>query len=336
MNGNVLDEDSNSPLSDIELPSIPQKKRKKTPTKSLIAAKGSDEIKAFRAEQAFRKIAEAKIKNEDNVDEWDKRPGPDYDGMGPAEGVDVMKEAARPLPVSSDYLLLLWKRRLGYVGVLCFNQKFGLMRGLQACLNTYLQFSNPATFTSRTCRVASILEHRHSLKDPIQSEHPTKNRPDKCQPASVECSHRYVEQLCLVNVRDLPKIFRCNAKYGIKFMRLSPEMLPFASHAEYGYKLAPLTSKALAEAGKVAARLSHRVSTHLGQFTQLGSPRAEVIASAIRDLEYHDEMLSPLKLPSQGNRDAVMILHMGGTFGDKAATLNRFRMNYQNLSPSIK
>lgn len=31
-----------------------------------------------------------------------------------------------------------------------------------------------------------------------------------------------------------------------------------------------------------------------------------------------------------------MILHMGGTFGDKATTLDRFRENYAKLSPSIK
>jgi UV DNA damage endonuclease len=47
-------------------------------------------------------------------------------------------------------------------------------------------------------------------------------------------------------------------------------------------------------------------------------------------------MLSLLKLPEQQNRDAVLILHMGGTFGDKAATLDRFRENYTRLSPSIK
>jgi UV DNA damage endonuclease len=131
-------------------------------------------------------------------------------------------------------------------------------------------------------------------------------------------------------------MFRWNDKYGIKFMRLSSEMFPFASHAEYGYKLAPFAFEALAEAGKVVAELGHRVSTHPGQFTQLGSPRAEVISNAIRDLEYHDEMLSLLKLPEQANRDAVLILHMGGTFGDKAATLDRFRETYQKLSPSIK
>lgn len=72
------------------------------------------------------------------------------------------------------------------------------------------------------------------------------------------------------------------------------------------------------------------------QFTQLGSPRKDVVTAAIRDLEYHDELLSLLQLPEQQNRDAVMILHMGGVFGDKAATLDRFRANYAGLGASIK
>ena len=59
--------------------------------------------------------------------------------------------------------------------------------------------------------------------------------------------------------------------------------------------------------------------------------------AAVRDLEYHDEMLTLLRLPPQQNRDAVMILHMGGVFGDKAATLARFKDNYTGrLSASIK
>jgi UV DNA damage endonuclease len=113
-------------------------------------------------------------------------------------------------------------------------------------------------------------------------------------------------------------------------------MFPFASHPDYGYKLEPFASETLAEAGKVIAELGHRVTTHPGQFTQLGSPRKEVVTAAIRDLEYHDEMLSLLKLPPQQDRDAVVILHVGGVFGDKEATLNRFRENYAKLTPSIK
>lgn len=168
---------------------------------------------------------------------------------------------------------------------------------------------------------------------------------------------KFVQELGLANARDIVKMLRWNDKYGIKFLRLSSEMFPFASHDEYGYKLAPFASEVLAEAGRVAGELGHRLTTHPGQvcgpnvslacslvrllltfaqFTQLGSPRKQVIEASIRDLEYHDEMLSLLRLPEQQNRDAIMILHMGGTYGDKAATLDRFRANYKTLSTSIK
>lgn len=72
------------------------------------------------------------------------------------------------------------------------------------------------------------------------------------------------------------------------------------------------------------------------KFTQLGSPRKQVIDASFRDLEYHDEMLSLLKLPPQQDRDAVMILHLGGAFGDKEATKDRFRENYSKLPQSVK
>ncbi|KAK4230298.1 putative UV-damage endonuclease [Podospora fimiseda] len=227
--------------------------------------------------------------------------------------------AARPPPINSPYLPLPWKGRLGY-----------------ACLNTYLRSAKSPVFSSRTCRMASIIDHRHPLTDPSQPPHAVKNRPDKSRAADHALGVQFVQELGLANARDIVKMLRWNDKYNIKFMRLSSEMFPFASHKEHGYKLAPFASEVLAEAGRVAAELGHRLTTHPGQYTQLGSPRNEVVEAAIRDLEYHDEMLSLLKLPEQQDRDAVMILHMGGVFGDKAATLDRFRQNYAKLSTSIK
>ncbi|KIW06480.1 UV damage endonuclease UvdE, variant [Verruconis gallopava] len=244
---------------------------------------------------------------------------PDAESDQEADEEEIKEASLRPPPVNSEYLPLPWKGRLGY-----------------ACLNTYLRYSNPPVFSSRTCRIASILEHRHPLKDPSLPEHPTKNRPDKDRPADIARGQKWVQELGLANARDVIKMVRWNDKYGIKFMRLSSEMFPFASHEEYGYKLAPFASKTLADVGKVIAELGHRVTTHPGQFTQLGSPRRKVVDDAIRDLEYHDEMLTLLNLPEQQNRDAVMVLHMGGVFGDKAETLNRFRANYAKLSQSIK
>lgn len=128
-----------------------------------------------------------------------------------------------------------------------------------------MRFSNPPVFSSRTCRIASILENRHPLKNPDEAPHATKNRPDRDQPADVARGQAYVESLGLANARDIVKMLRWNDRYGIKFFRLSSEMFPFASHEEYGYKLAPFASEVLVEAGKVAAELGHRLTTHPGQ-----------------------------------------------------------------------
>ncbi|KAK3328601.1 UV-damage endonuclease [Cercophora scortea] len=238
-----------------------------------------------------------------------------------ADALDIPERgAARPPAINSSYLPLPWRGRLGY-----------------ACLNTYLRTAKPPVFSSRTCRMSSIIDHRHPLQHPDQPEHPTKNRPDKSKPPSLELGYKFVEDLSLANARDIVKMLRWNDKYGIRLFRLSSEMFPFASHPEHGYKLAPFASDVLAEAGKVAAELGHRLTMHPGQFTQLGSPRREVITASVRDLEYHDELLSLLRLPPQQDRDAVLILHMGGVYGDKAAALARFRTNYTTLlSPSIK
>ncbi|PLB44492.1 UV-endonuclease UvdE [Aspergillus steynii IBT 23096] len=244
---------------------------------------------------------------------------PESDDNVPVEAEELQEALTRPPPVNSSYLPLPWKGRLGY-----------------ACLNTYLRYSTPPVFCSRTCRIASILENRHPLLDPSQPPHPTKNRPDRSEPADVARGQAFVESLGLANAHDVAKILRWNDRYGIKFMRLSSEMFPFASHKEYGYKLAPFAADVLGDTGRVIAELGHRVSVHPGQFTQLGTPKEEVVESSIRDLEYHSEMLQLLRLPPQQDRDAVMILHMGGVFGDKEATLDRFRQNYKNLSQDIK
>ena len=77
-----------------------------------------------------------------------------------------------------------------------------------------------------------------------------------------------MESLGLANARDVVKMLRWNDRYNIKFMRLSSEMFPFASHPDYGYKLAPFASEVLAEVGRVAAELGHRLTTHPGQVSQ--------------------------------------------------------------------
>lgn len=124
----VKREDTDSPLSELgegHLGSKAPKMVKRTPTKSSIAAKkGSDEIKAFIAEQKAKKAAEKPLKNE--TDDGTMRADPDGDDAAPAEDPDaVRREARRPPPVHSDYLPLPWKGRLGYVRLPCLMEAIG-------------------------------------------------------------------------------------------------------------------------------------------------------------------------------------------------------------------
>ena len=85
-------------------------------------------------------------------------------------------------------------------------------------------------------------------------------------------------------------------------------MFPFASHGIHGYSLeycAPL----LARAGESAKKYGHRLTVHPGQFTQLGSPKAQVVEASVRELEYHCEMLDRMGT----GPDGVIIVHVSST-----------------------
>lgn len=149
-----------------------------------------------------------------------------------------------------------------------------------ACLNTILRNKKPASeaiFCSRTCRIDSI------KKNGIE----------------------WVKELGRQNVKDLIKLIEWNEENNIRFMRMSSEMFPFASHPLYGYTL-DYCEPELRAVGDLANRLGHRLTTHPGQFTQLGSPKEGVVANAVRDLTYHCEMMDRMGL----GRDSVMIIHV--------------------------
>ena len=92
---------------------------------------------------------------------------------------------------------------------------------------------------------------------------------------------------------------------NIRFFRLSSEMFPFASHLVYGYSL-EYCADLLAKAGALANKYGHRLTTHPGQFTQMGSLKPAVVEAALRELEYNCEMLDLMGI----GVDGVMVVHV--------------------------
>ncbi|EIW53258.1 UV-endonuclease UvdE [Trametes versicolor FP-101664 SS1] len=246
---------------------------------------------------------------ESKVDAGFESPLTDLDDDGPADVKTPKKKPKRKQKVKEPVVYDIppvetktttFKGRLGY-----------------ACLNTILRATKPEPiFCSRTLRIDTILKPEFGMD--------------------------YCKELGRKNAEDLARLIQWNEENNIRFLRISSDLFPFASHGKYGYTLEYAEKELKASmrrrptddaAGGLAKKYGHRLTTHPGQFTQLGSPREVVVDSAIRDLSYHCEMFRYMGL----DQDTVMIIHMGGMFGDKDATIQRFKEVYTTrLSDDIK
>lgn len=153
------------------------------------------------------------------------------------------------------------------------------------------------------------------------------------------------KRLALLNIKDLIKIFEHNESIGIRFFRLTSNLFPHMENPRIT-KLIADSSKGgdgtynldfaraeLAAAGKLARRLGHRITAHPGQYAQIGTPRPEVFEQTVRDLTLHAQIFAAMDLqPSHGT---VMIIHGGGVFGDKLATLARWGANFRKIPSEV-
>ena len=81
--------------------------------------------------------------------------------------------------------------------------------------------------------------------------------------------------------------------------------------------------------GRYALDHGHRITAHPGQFAQLGSIVPAVVKQASCDLRIHAWIFQLMGLyPHHGT---VMIIHGGGSLGDKAASLGRWESQFREL-----
>lgn len=187
------------------------------------------------------------------------------------------------------------------------------------CLNTVLR--NPPkkdgkrqepVFTSRTCRLSTMREK------------------------GVD----YLIELGKSNLEDLVTMIKWNKDNGIHVFRLSSEMFPHISNPELfkfdeaagrEYYSLEWAREKLGEIGALATELSIRLTFHPGQFNQVGAKDEKVFIKTMVDLNWHARVLEML-----GTANAVMVVHGGGTYGDKAATIKRWETNYHRLPEVVK
>jgi len=121
-------------------------------------------------------------------------------------------------------------------------------------------------------------------------------------------------------------------RIDVRVYRLSSSTIPYGTHPDlpqldYRRQLDEAAAE-VAALGAKARALGLRLSTHPGQYTVLNAVDPEVARKAAADLEQDAALLDALGQGAEG----VVVLHVGGAYGDRAAALDRWARAYEALS----
>lgn len=118
----------------------------------------------------------------------------------------------------------------------------------------------------------------------------------------------------------------------VRVYRMSSSTVPYGTHPDlpdldYRRQIGECEAQ-LERLGDKARRFGLRLSTHPGQYTVLSSPDEEIARKARLDLEQDALLLDSLGIGPEG----VVVIHVGGVYGDAAASLERWVRNFDRLS----
>ena len=145
----------------------------------------------------------------------------------------------------------------------------------------------------------------------------------------------YVSELSLQNVKDLKTIVEWNNEMGVKLFRLSSQIFPWMEE----YRFEDLRDfdeikSTMQEVGQIATQAGQRLTMHPGPYHCLASPSLNVVERTVKGLDKHAEQFDMMGFePSNYNK---INIHVGGAYGDKQGTLDRFCKNFELLAESTK
>lgn len=146
----------------------------------------------------------------------------------------------------------------------------------------------------------------------------------------------YSEERLMATVQNnldcLARILEYNARNHLLFFRITSDLIPFASHPVCRFNWQRHFAAELSEIGRMARSHGMRMSMHPDQFVVINSPNREVVDNSIRELEYHAGVLDVMRLDSS----AKIQIHVGGVYGDRAHSLDRFVRRHSLLSEAVR
>ncbi len=139
-----------------------------------------------------------------------------------------------------------------------------------------------------------------------------------------------LSELCMSNADALKDALQFCAENEIGCFRINSQILPLKTHPTCGYQLSDLPNgteieRRFKECGAFANKSKIRTCFHPNQFVVLNSPKPDVVAKSITELEYQCEVAEWV------GADVVNI-HGGGAYGNKQKALSDFARNLHRLS----
>ena len=134
------------------------------------------------------------------------------------------------------------------------------------------------------------------------------------------------------NLQCLKKTLEFNSKNNLLFFRIGSPLIPFASHPVCKFNWKKYFKKDFKEIGEYIKKNKFRISMHPDQFVLINAKNPEITKKSIKELDYHCSLLDLLGLDDS----AKVQIHVGGVYGDKEGSIERFIKTYKKLPNKIK
>jgi UV DNA damage endonuclease len=133
------------------------------------------------------------------------------------------------------------------------------------------------------------------------------------------------------NLLCLRKILQFNLEHRLFFFRISSDLVPFASHPINKFNWQTYFQEDFEEIGAFIIKNRMRISMHPDQFTLINSIKEEIFERSKKELIYHAEILDLMEL----DKSAKIQIHVGGAYGDKQKSIERFIERFDELDDSV-
>lgn len=136
------------------------------------------------------------------------------------------------------------------------------------------------------------------------------------------------------NLENTLRILRYNKAYNIKVYRFTSKLVPLATHPLVdGWDYTGDFRDELLEIGDFIKENNFRVSAHPDHYTLINSNSESVLAESLRDLDYHARIYEAMGLFDYKYK---LVMHVGGMYGDRRASIRRFEENFEKLPERIR